>query len=55
MIKVYPKKLGHMRFQDRQSMQRDVCHAPSFLEDLLQSEDLVRGAATRTKTVVATL
>ena len=56
MIKVYPKKLGHMRFQDRQSMQREMfAMLPSFLEDLLQSEDLVRGTATRTKTVVATL
>ena len=28
---------------------------PRFLEDLLQSEDLVRGAATRTKTALALL
>ena len=24
--KVYPEELGHMLFQDRQSMQRDLCH-----------------------------
>ena len=33
-----------MLFQDRQSMQRDPI-LPRFLEDLLQSEDLVCGAA----------
>ena len=41
-----------MLFQDRQSLQRDFAILPRFLEDLLQSEDLVRGAATRTKTAL---
>ena len=43
-----------MLFQDRQSMQTDLCHTilPRFLEDLLQNEDLVRGDATRTKTAL---
>ena len=41
-----------MLFQDRQSMQRDLCHTPKISRNLLQSEDLVRGAATRTKTAL---
>ena len=28
--KVYPEELGHMLFQDRQSMQRDLCHTPKI-------------------------
>ena len=39
-----------MLFQDRQSMQKIFAILPRFLEDLLQSEDSVRGATTRTKT-----
>ena len=41
-----------MLFQERQSIQRDLCHTPEILEDLLQSEDLVRGAAIRVKTAL---
>ena len=44
-----------MLFQDRKSMQKDLCHTLTFLEDLLQSEDLVHGAATMTKTALAIL
>ena len=28
--KVYPKELGHILFQDRQSVQRDLCHTPNI-------------------------
>ena len=28
--KVYPEELGHMLFQDRQSMQRNLCHIPKI-------------------------
>ena len=28
--KVYPEELGHMLFQDQQSMQRDRCHSPKI-------------------------
>ena len=28
--KVYPEKLGDMLFQDRQSMQKDLCHTPKI-------------------------
>ena len=48
-------QLGHMLFQDRQSMQRNICHTPKISQRLLQSEDLVRGAATRAKTALAIL
>ena len=41
-----------MLFRDRQSMQRDFVTLPRFFEDLLQSEDLVRGAATEAKTAL---
>ena len=44
-----------MLFEDRQSMQRDLCHLARLLKDLLQSKDLVRGAATWTKTAQAIL
>ena len=27
---VYPEELGHMLFQDRQCMQRDLCHTPEI-------------------------
>ena len=52
-FKVYPEELGHMVFQGRQSMQRNLCHTPRFLEDLLQSENSFRGVATRTKPILA--
>ena len=50
--KVYPEELGHMLFRDRQRMQKIFAILPRFLEDLLQSENLVRGAASRTKTAL---
>ena len=40
-----------MLFQDRQSIQFFAV-LPRFLEDLLQSEDLIRGAATRTQSAL---
>ena len=33
--KVYPEELGHMLFQDRQSMQRDLCHTTAIFAILL--------------------
>ena len=47
-----------MPFLDQQSMRRHPLHTPSsllpgFLKDLPQSENLVRGAATWTKTTLA--
>ena len=44
-----------MLFQDRQSMQRDLCHTPKISQRFIQSEDLVCGAATRTKSALAIL
>ena len=41
-----------MLSQERQSIQTDLCHTPKISRSLLQSEDLVRGAATRTKTAL---
>ena len=54
LSKICPEELRHVFFQDRQSMQRGRCH-PGFFADLLQSEDLVGGAATRTKPTLAIL
>ena len=50
--KVYPGELCHMLFQDRKACKKIFAIIPRFLEDLRQSEDLVRGAATRTKTAL---
>ena len=46
-----------MLFQDRQSMQRVFVFVKlsRFLEDVLQSEELIFGAATQTKTALAVL
>ena len=41
-----------MLFQDRKAFKKIFAIIPRFLEDLRQSEDLVRGAATRTKTAL---
>ena len=56
--KVYLEKLGHILFQDRQSMQRDLCHAPKISRRFASKwriDDLVRGATNRTKTALAIL
>ena len=29
-FKVYPEELGHKLFQDRQSVQKDLCHTPKI-------------------------
>jgi len=44
-----------MLFRDRQSMQRGLCHIVKISRRLLQDEDLVRGAATWTKTALSVL
>ena len=53
--RVYPEELGHMLFRNRQSTKEIFTVLPRFLDDLLQSEDLVRSTATRTKTALDNL
>ena len=50
--KVYPEELGHMLFQDRKACKEIFAILPKFFEDLLQCEDVVCGAANRTKTAL---
>ena len=53
--RVYPEELGHVLFRNRQSIKEIFTVLPRFLDDLLQSEDLVRSTATRTKTALDNL
>ena len=47
--KDYPEELGLVLFPDQQACKEIFAILPRFLEDLLQSEDLVGDAMTRTK------
>ena len=52
---VYPRNLAMRFFKIDKACKEIFAILSSFLKDLLQSEDLVQGAATWTKTTLAIL
>ena len=53
--KVNPEELGHMPFQDQQSMPKNLCYVSKISRRFASEWILVRGDATWTKTALAIL
>jgi len=51
--KVFLEEIDHMLFRDNKACKEVFTVFSIFLKDLLQSEDLVHGAATWTKTALS--